>query len=120
MGDHQAEDGRLQSVENQVCPKSKTGVPVAPKMVVHWSQVRDCDGCYQKMTNSSDIGRFYQVIIGYRLRAIYHGHGPFFICSFPITVDLTGNPVPISNHEAGYTLSLSKTHGRVVNNFDKI
>ena len=30
-------------MENQVCPKSKTGLLVAPEIVVHWSQIKDCD-----------------------------------------------------------------------------
>ena len=41
------EDGRLQSMENQVCPKYKTGVPVTPEMFVRWSQIMDCNGCHQ-------------------------------------------------------------------------
>ena len=48
MGNHPVEGGRLQYMENQVYQKSKTEVPVAPEMVVCWSQVRDCDGWHQK------------------------------------------------------------------------
>ena len=32
MGDHPVEGRRFQSIENQVCPTSKTGAPVAPEM----------------------------------------------------------------------------------------
>ena len=31
MGTHPVKVEMLQSMENQVCPKSKTGAPVAPK-----------------------------------------------------------------------------------------
>ena len=34
-------NGRLQSMENHVSLKSKTGVPVATERVVYWSQIMD-------------------------------------------------------------------------------
>ena len=48
MGDW-PDSGRLQSMENQVCQKKKQPrITRAPKLVLHWYQIRDRDGCHQK------------------------------------------------------------------------
>ena len=47
IGDHPLEG--LQSMDNSGVSKIQTGVPVTPEMVEHWSQMRDCDCCHQKL-----------------------------------------------------------------------
>ena len=38
-----------------MCPESKTGVPVAPGMVVHLSQIRDCNGFHQEKKRTMKV-----------------------------------------------------------------
>ena len=57
--------------QNQVCPISKTGVPMAPEIFMCLFQIGDCDGYQQKVSNGQL--NFNIPLTGYSLTIIL-GH----------------------------------------------